>query len=136
MTETVTAYGTDWQLIESHHSPFVRYIDAIPTTPPIVVYATETYVKGRPADATFEAAVVKVALRHQWDEGKGWWSSGGLHLHLVNPKNGKRYKTGWKAQMIYPGWANDGVEDSYNIISPLLEATLPRTVISVEEVPA
>lgn len=123
-----------WRIDETGRYPFQRIYAATPTNPIEVTYAIETYVKGRPADATFLGRVLSVRIEHRWDEKKrAWWSTGGLRICLVNPQTGERYKTGWKSHEIPPSWAGEGIENAAAIVQPLLDATRPRTIITVAE---
>lgn len=126
-----------WTIRPDHTGLLVRTFYATPTDPIDVEYVTETVRRGKRGDATYLARVHHVHIRHRWDEERAmWWGSASLSIYLVNPSTGERYRTGWKSETIYPNHAHQGVRNVDEIVQPLAEATDPRTIVTVTEVPA
>lgn len=132
-TEDHTVPG--WTVLADHQSPFVRTYVAHPDAPIDVEYWTPTTIKGRHTDASFVGRVIGVRVRYQWDHEKAaWWGSGSLRIHLVNPRTGQRYKTGWKSEEVPVSWVEEGVSNARAIVDPVVAALHPRTFITVLEV--
>jgi len=120
-----------WNIRESHHSAFVRELIATPTEQILVEFATVERHKGKVIDAIYDARVLNVRIRHQWDEAKGeWWSQASRTIRLINSTNGEDYESGWRSESITEHTAHlKGVTE----MQPLIDETRPKTKITVIE---
>lgn len=125
-----------WKILSDHESAFVRSFLAEPMAPVEVEYRNDVVERGVRGDATYLTHVLHANLRHQWDEEKKeWWSSGSLVIAIVNPQTRRPYRTGWKADTIWPNRVEEGIDRSVQdtILAPLLDGTKPRTTLTVIE---
>lgn len=123
-----------WRIREDHHSAFVREFHCESRDTTTFEYKTQQMYKGKPVDAVYDAKVLYVRVRHQWDEDKKyWWSQATRFSVLLNSK-GEPYKTGWQAD--YRVTENFGPREySGSPLGFLVDFTHPRTVITVLEGP-
>ena len=134
MTQTVPG----WTIRADHTSAFVRTFVAHAESDYPVEYPTVERKGDRYIDAVYPARVVAVSVRYQWEQKDGgfWWGQASGDIALISEKTGERYKSGWRNALIRDHFASWETDNAPEYLKALLEATHPRTTITVTEVPA
>lgn len=127
-----------WRITPDHSSPFVRTFRASPVGDFPVEYQTHERIGRRIIDATYPAKIAGVSVRYQWEpkDGGYWWGQASGDLVLVNEQTGLPYSSSWRKDIIRDHFASWETGDAPGYVKAILEATHPRSIITVTETPA
>lgn len=130
-----------WALTQNRHYTFSRELWYRSIEKIEVEYISFERRGGRLIDASYPASILNVRVNHAWNEEKReWWSSGSMDIELINPRTGEGYQSGWRAGSIRvhidPINGAECKPAPRTFLDPLIEATVPHTIITVTETPA
>jgi hypothetical protein len=127
-----------WSITPTHSSTFVRTFSALPESEYPVEYETQERLNQRYIKATYRARVVNVRVRYQWEEKEGgyWWGQASGDIQIVNEHTGEPFKTGWRREVIHDHFSSWEMDTAPDYVRSIIEATHPRSTITVTETAA